>query len=261
MSDHGYAGSYHSVRRMARKLNRAGGGLAFRRMECSPGDEAQVDFGSGARIVGADGQRHRSHVFRIVLCHSRKGYSEAVDRQTTDDFLRCLENAFHHFGGVPRTLVIDNLRAAVARADWYDPELCPKAASFAEHYGIAILPAKPYTPRHKGKIERGIGYVKGNALRGRSFASLAEQNAYLLAVGILGGGPAHPRHDQASGEGGLRAVGAGACCRCPPAASICSRKLCAACIGTGMWRSRGPITRCRRSFWASGSGSVVMGGW
>ncbi len=180
MSDHGYTGSYHGVCRMARKLNRAaGGGLPFRRMECSPGDEAQVDFGSGARIVGADGRRHRSHVFRIVLSHSRKGYSEAVDRQTTDNFLRCLENAFHHFGGVPRTLVIDNLRAAVARADWYEPELCPKAASFAVHYGIAILPAKPYTPRHKGKVERGIGYVKGNALRGRTFASLSEQNAYL----------------------------------------------------------------------------------
>jgi transposase len=158
VSDHGYVGSYHSVRRLARKLNRAaGGGLPFRRMECSPGDEAQVDFGSGARIVGADGGRHRSHVFRIVLSHSRKGYSEAVDRQTTDNFLRCLENAFHHFGGVPRTLVIDNLRAAVARADWYEPELCPKAASFAAHYGIAILPARPYTPRHKGKVERGIG--------------------------------------------------------------------------------------------------------
>ncbi len=108
-----------------------------------------------------------------MLSHSRKGYAEAVHRQTTDDFLRCLENAFAHFGGVPRTLVIDNLRAAVKRADWFDPELCPKVRSFAEHYGIAILPTKPYTPRHKGKIERGIGYVKGNALKGRTFASLA----------------------------------------------------------------------------------------
>jgi transposase len=114
-------------------------------------------------------QTQGTWVFRIVLSHSRKGYAEAVYRQTTDDFLRCLENAFAHFGGLPRTLVIDNLRAAVARADWFDPELCPKVRSFAEHYGIAILPTKPYTPRHKGKIERGIGYVKGNALKGRTF--------------------------------------------------------------------------------------------
>jgi hypothetical protein len=145
-----------------------------------------VDFGTGARIVGADGKsktgrggRHRTHVLRVVLSHSRKGYSDAVDRQSSDNFLRCLENAFAHFGGVPRTLVIDNLRAAVKRADWYDPELCPKVASFAAHYGVAILPTRPYTPRHKGKVERGIGYVKGNALQGRTFTSLAEQNRYL----------------------------------------------------------------------------------
>jgi transposase len=179
--DHGYAGSYYSVRRLIKKLHRAGTeGMPFRRMECEPGAEAQVDFGRGAPIVGADGRRKSTWVFRIVLSHSRKGYAEAVYRQTTDDFLRCLENAFAHFGGVPRTLVIDNLRAAVTRADWFDPELCPKVRSFAEHYGIAILPTKPYTPRHKGKIERGIGYVKGNALKGRTFASLVDQNEHLL---------------------------------------------------------------------------------
>jgi transposase len=178
-TDHGYAGSYYSVRRLVKKVL----GVApapFRRMECEPGAEAQVDFGRGAPIIGVDGKRKTTWVFRIVLSHSRKGYAEAVRRQTTDDFLRCLENAFAHFGGLPRTLVIDNLRAAVARADWFDPELCPKVRSFAEHYGIAILPTKPYTPRHKGKIERGIGYVKGNALKGRTFNSLAEENQHLL---------------------------------------------------------------------------------
>jgi len=178
-TDHGYAGSYYSVRRLIKKL------LAvlpapFRRMECEPGAEAQVDFGRGAPIVTSEGKRKSTWVFRIVLSHSRKGYAEAVHRQTTDDFLRCLENAFAHFGGLPRTLVIDNLRAAVSRADWFDPELCPKVRSFAGHYGIAILPTKPYTPRHKGKIERGIGYVKSNALKGRTFASLSEQNQHLL---------------------------------------------------------------------------------
>jgi len=178
-SDHGYTGSYWSVRRLVKKLT-AVLPAPFRRMECEPGAEAQVDFGRGAPIVTSDGKRRSTWVFRIVLSHSRKGYAEAVHRQTTDDFLRSLENAFAHFGGVPRTLVIDNLRAAVTRADWFDPELCPKVRSFAEHYGIAILPTKPYTPRHKGKIERGIGYVKGNALKGRTFNSLAEENQHLL---------------------------------------------------------------------------------
>jgi hypothetical protein len=118
-------------------------------------------------------------VFRIVLSHSRKGYSEAVCRQTTDDFLRCLEGAFRHFGGVPRRLVLDNLKAAVKQADWFDPEINPKVRSFGEHYGTVFLPTRPYLPRHKGKVERGIDYVQENALRGRSFAALEDQNRFL----------------------------------------------------------------------------------
>jgi transposase len=177
--EHGYAGSYHSIRRLVQKLSTRHE-LPVRRMECAPGEEAQVDFGKGAPIIGTDGRRKTSWVFRIILSHSRKGYSEAVLRQGTDEFLRCLENAFAHFGGLPRTLVIDNLRAAVSKADWFDPELCPKVRSFAEHYGIAILPTKPYTPRHKGKIENGVKYVKNNALKGMRFSSLAEENRHLL---------------------------------------------------------------------------------
>lgn len=178
ITDHGYAGSYDSVKRFVRRLG-VGKPLPMRRMECAPGTEAQVDFGSGAPIVGPDGKRRKTHVFRIVLSHSRKAYSEVVFRQTTDDFLRCLEHAFHAFGGVPQTLVIDNLRAAVSHPDWFDPELVPKLSVFARHYGTVILPTKPYTPRHKGKIERGIGYVKSNALKGRTFTSLDEQNRHL----------------------------------------------------------------------------------
>ena len=115
-----------------------------------------------------------------MLSHSRKAYSEAVYRQTTDDFLRCLENAFRHFGGAPRRLILDNLRAAVKKADWFDPELNPKVSSFGEHYGVVFWPTRPYTPRHKGKVEKGIDYVQDNALKGRRFASLQEQNGFLL---------------------------------------------------------------------------------
>lgn len=176
---HQFADGYQSVQRFVRKLT-ATPGLPARRMECEAGQEAQVDFGRGAPVVGPDKKRRGTWVFRIVLSHSRKGYAEAVFRQSTDDFLRCLENAFAHFGGVARTLVIDNLRAAVKSADWFDPELCPKMRSFARHYGIAVLPTKPYTPEHKGKIESGVKYVKNNSLKGKVFASLAEQNQHLL---------------------------------------------------------------------------------
>jgi len=179
VAENGFTASYSSVKRYVRRLGQ-GVPLPFRRMECEPGQEGQIDLGRGAAVV-TDGKRRRfPHVFRIVLSCSRKAYSESVWRQTTESFIRCLENAFRHFGGVPRTLVIDNLRAAVTRADWYDPELNPKVEAFCRHYGTVILPTKPYTPRHKGKIERGIGYVKSNALRGHRFASLAEQNRHLL---------------------------------------------------------------------------------
>lgn len=179
VAEHSFGGSYDSVKRYVRRLGRTQP-LPFRRMECSPGQEAQVDFGTGAPVVTAEARRRSTHVLRVVLSHSRKGYSESIFRQTTESFLRCLEDAFWHFGGVPRTVVIDNLKAAVKKADWYDPELNPIIQSFCEHYGTVILPAKPYTPRHKGKVERGIAYVKGNALKGRRFTSLADQNRHLL---------------------------------------------------------------------------------
>jgi transposase len=178
VSEHGFAGKYHSVRRYVRRLGHVQP-LPFRRMECAAGEEAQVDFGSGPALNLANGRRRWTHVFRIILSHSRKGYSEAVYRQSTDDFLACLENAFVYWGGAPKTLILDNLKAAVQTPDWFDPELNPKLRCFAEHYGLAILPTRPRTPRHKGKIESGVGYVKKNALKGRVFTSLEEVNRHL----------------------------------------------------------------------------------
>jgi transposase len=179
VSEYGFGGKYPSVRRYVGQLRQASP-LPFRRIEVAPGEEAQIDFGKGAPIVGPDGRRRRTHVLRVVLSHSRKAYSEAVYRQTTDNLIAVLENAFWHFGGVPQTLVPDNLKAAVIKADWYDPDLNPKLQSFCEHYGTVLLPTKPRTPRHKGKVERGVDYVQDNALKGRTFTSLNEQNEFLL---------------------------------------------------------------------------------
>src|SRR5690606_26359864 len=148
--------------------------LPFRRMDCAAGQETQVDVGQGAWVV-VDGKRKRPHLGRMVLSHSRKGDSAVVRRPSAESVLRCPERAFRHFGGVTKTLVIDNLRAAVTRADWFEPELNPKVVAFCEHYGTVILPTKPYTPRHKGKIEAGVKYVQNNALAGRQFDSLNAQ--------------------------------------------------------------------------------------
>ena len=172
-----FAGSYFAVRRFV--LRRVSSQeLPFRRMECAPGQELQVDFGQGAWVI-ENAKRRRPHLFRAVLSHSRKGYSEAVWRQTSESFLRCLENAFRYFGGVTATVVIDNLKAGVVQADWYDPEINPKLEEFARHYGTVILPTKPAMPRHKGKVEAGVKDAQNNAVKGRTFASLTAQNTHL----------------------------------------------------------------------------------
>jgi transposase len=97
-SEQGFSDSYQSVQRFVRKL-RAATPLPFRRMECDPGDEAQVDFGRAAPVESPGTKRRRPHAFRIILSYSRKGYSEAVPRQTTEHFIRALENA------LPRLLI------------------------------------------------------------------------------------------------------------------------------------------------------------
>ncbi len=172
-----FTGSYFAVRRFVlRRVSPQE--LPFRRMECAPGQELQIDFGQGAWVIEA-GKRRRPHLFRAVLSHSRKGYSEVVWRQTSESFIRCLENAFRHLGGVTMTVVIDNLKAGVIQADWFDPEINPKLEEFARHYGTVILPTKPAMPRHKGKVEAGVKYAQNNAVKGRSFESLAAQNLFL----------------------------------------------------------------------------------
>lgn len=176
--EHGFTSKYHSVRRYVAKLGEPTE-LPFRRLEVEPGEQLQVDFGSGARCQNFDGKWIKTHVFRSVLSHSRKGTSEAVTRLTVEAFLTVLENAFWRLGGVPKVVLFDNGSCAVKQADWYDSELHPKIIDFCKHYGFVLTTTKPRTPRHKGKVERGVGYVKNNALKGREFDSLAEQNAFL----------------------------------------------------------------------------------
>ena len=200
--EQGYHGSYYSVRRLVKKLA-AALPLPMRRMEVEAGQEAQVDFGRGAPVVGVDGKRRSTWVFRIVLSHSRKAYAEAVFRQTTDDFLRCLENAFAHFGGVPKTLVIDNLRAAVKQADWFDPELCPKMRSFAEHYGTAVLPTQPVHAPAQGEDRKRREVCEGQFAQGPRVYLADRRESASAGVGSESRRPADSRHHATAGDQGL----------------------------------------------------------
>ena len=178
VEEHGFEEKYWSVHRFVKSLGKSSA-LPFRRIEVEPGWELQVDFGMGRPCKDHSGTLRKTHVFRAVLSFSRKGYTEAVTRLTTESFIRSLENAFWRLGGVPKTVVFDNAKCVVLKADWYDPELHPKIIEFSKHYGFTLLPTRPATPRHKGKVERGVDYVQENALKGKSFEGLAQQNAYL----------------------------------------------------------------------------------
>jgi transposase len=87
----------------------------------------EVDFGLGAWVM-LEGKRRRPHLFRAVLAHSRKGYSEVVWRQTSESFLRCLENAFRFFGGVTATVVLDYVARHIIDV-LFPPEICALACA------------------------------------------------------------------------------------------------------------------------------------
>jgi transposase len=178
VEENGFTDSYQSVKRFVRKL-RAAQPERIWRLECQPGEELQLDFGLGAPIDDGQAKARRSWVLRLILSYSRKGYSEAVTRQDTETFLRCLENGLRSFGGCPLLINLDNMKAAVLKADWFDPEINPKLADFCRHYGMYVMPCRPSMPQHKGKIERGVAYLRTNALKGRRFKSLAEENLFL----------------------------------------------------------------------------------
>jgi transposase len=175
--EHGFTGGYQSVKRYVHRLLESHP-RAVCRMETLPGEEAQVDFGTGYWLI-QDGRKRKAHILRVVLSCSRKAYSEGVLRQDSETFLRALENAFRYFGGVPAMINPDNLKAAVIDADWFDPQINPKLAEFARHYGTVIVPTRPRRPEHKGKVEAGIKYVQNNALKGRTFESLQALNEHL----------------------------------------------------------------------------------
>jgi transposase len=148
VGEHGFTDSYQSVKRFVRKLREAQPERVWR-LECQPGEELQLDFCLGAPIDDGQGKRRRSWVLRMVLSYSRKGYSEAVTRQDTETFLRCLENGLRNLGGSTLLLNLDNMKTAVLKADWFDPEINPKLADFCRHYGMHVVPCRPATPQHK----------------------------------------------------------------------------------------------------------------
>jgi transposase len=169
--------SYTAFRRFVRRYVDERPRRAVVRLEVGPGDEAQVDFGYAGLIPRAAGEvPAKTWVFVMTLSHSRHQYVELVHDQTVGTWLSLHRNAFQFFGGVPRKVVLDNLKAGIVKASVTDPEVQRAYRECAEHYGFVISPCVARTPEHKGKVERGVQYVKGSFLAGRSFRGLGDAN-------------------------------------------------------------------------------------
>jgi transposase len=169
--DHGYTGSYSSVVRYCVRL-RPSEPEAYCRIETLPGEEVQVDFGSVGKCRDISGRLRKVWVFVMTLSWSRHQYAEVVFDQKMSTWLQCHENAFRWFGGVPGRIVIDNLKAAVIKRELQDPVLSEPYRRMARHYGFLVSPNRPRTPRHKGKVENGIRYVKGSFFDGEDMQHL-----------------------------------------------------------------------------------------
>ena len=176
---HGFEGSYDAVKRLARKL-RGDTPKVSCRFETEPGQEAQVDYGEGALTRNAlTGKYRRPRLFVMTLGNSRHAFRKTVWKSSTEIWCKLHEEAFAYFGGVPRTIRLDNLKEGVIKPDIYDPQLNWLYAKMLEHNGIVALPCRPYAPDLKGKVESAVGYTQKTALKGRRFESIDEQNMFL----------------------------------------------------------------------------------
>jgi transposase len=177
--DHDYSGSYSSVRRFVRKVRPSEPEVVVR-VHTAPGEEGQVDFGSVGQLYDpVSGRLRRAYVFVATLCYSRHQYAELVFDQKVPTWIALHRRAFESWGGTPKRIVPDNLKAAVAKVLVHDPVLGEAYRRMAQHYGFLISPTRPRTPRHKGKVESGVRYVKRNFMAGQEFLDILIANQRL----------------------------------------------------------------------------------
>lgn len=171
------SGSYSGLRDYCRKLY-PDDKKAYMVMHSLPGEEAQVDFGYiGTLKVG--GKPRKAWVFVMSLSYSRYMYAEITLDQSVKTFIACHVNGFKYFGGVPEVVKVDNLKAAITEADFYEPVTQRTYAAFGEHYCFLPQPCRVATPTDKGKIEANVKYVKDNCFSGRNFEDIDKARAFL----------------------------------------------------------------------------------
>ena len=149
------------------------------RFETPPGRQLQIDFGE--RRIEIAGEPVRVYLFVATLGYSRRIYAQAFRHERQSAWFDGIEGAFRRFGGVPQEVLLDNARALVDHHDAATREVRfnERLHAFADYWGFRPRACAPYRARTKGKDERGVGYVKRNAIAGHSFISWAAFEAHL----------------------------------------------------------------------------------
>lgn len=174
--DFQYEGSYDTVKKYVKKL-KISPKKVYMVLNTLAGEEAQVDFGYIGTIK-VNNRNKKAWIFVMTLSYSRYMYVQIVFDQKVITFIDCHINAFKYFSGVPQTVKIDNLKAAILKADFYEPEVQKDYAVFATHYGFWAQPCRVYTPTDKGKVESNVNYVKENCFKGRDFKDIHEASEF-----------------------------------------------------------------------------------
>ena len=175
---HGFRHRYNSVKRFVAGLKTRAPDR-FDVLEFLPGEEAQVDYGQGARTRTPTGTYKRPYLFVMTLKYSGKSFRTVVWKTDQQTWARLHEEAWRAFGGCPQYVVLDNLKEGVRRPDLYAPELNPVYSALLAHYGVVADPCRVGDPNRKGTVERAIQHTQSTALKGRTFESLDAQNAWL----------------------------------------------------------------------------------
>jgi transposase len=176
--ERGYAGSEVVVRRYVRKT-RPLPREAFFKLETMPGEQAQVDWASFGKIRIGTATRTLS-CFVMVLSFSRAHFARFVLDQRMETFLRSHVLAFEALGGVPRTILYDNLKSVVLERVGVHVRFHPRLLELAGHYHFAPKPCAPYRGNEKGKVERAIQYLRHSFFAARRYTSIADLNAQLV---------------------------------------------------------------------------------
>jgi transposase len=181
LADRGFQFDLRTLQRAVAPLRQEQRALALAtvRFETTPGHQIQIDFGE--KVVRIGGQPLKVYLMTAVLGHSRRLYCRAFLAQRQDDWLEGIDGAFRHFGGLTEQILCDNASPLVTSHDRQSGEVVwnPGFEAFCRDRGLTPKACRPRRARTKGKIERGVGYVKHNALAGRSFASFEELQRHL----------------------------------------------------------------------------------